>query len=59
MDIVSAAFDPAQQLIAEVCTIQQAFLAKCSIVQKEITINYPTAEQLDQMHAVVTDEAIA
>jgi polyribonucleotide nucleotidyltransferase len=59
MDIVSEAFEPAQKLIAEVCVIQQDFLAKCTIVAKEITINYPTAEQLDQMHAVVTDEHIS
>lgn len=59
IDIVSKGFEHLQAMIAEICTIQQDFLNKCTIAKKEITINYPTAQQLDEMHTVVGDDEIS
>ncbi len=59
IEIVSTAFDHLQTMIAEICAIQQEFINKCTISPKEITLNYPTQQQLDEMHTVVTDEEIS
>lgn len=48
----------AQECLAEICQIQQDFLAKCSITQKEPTINKPVEDMIAAIKAIVSDERL-